>query len=326
MQRQPTIRSCFYDLCATHQSVEIDVHLRFPRFNQSPKPRWYNPPAHSTPGSHLPQRNPFSMTRIATVSYLNALPLIDGVEREADIEMIRRVPSRLLDTLESGAAGLALCPVIDFQQSTHELEIVPAGAIGCDGPALTVKVFSRSPIETVEEIWVDGESHTSVALLRIVMESLYDRQPLLRPLKPDAERQSPGAVLLIGDKVVSATPGRELYPYELDLGSAWRELSGKPFVFATWMTRVRSELGDLPDRLDQIRRRNHERLSEIAARHAAAVGWPEELAIRYLSRNLRYELGEPELAGIEEFWARCHDCGIIEELKPMRLYEVGRES
>ncbi len=268
----------------------------------------------------------FSMTRIATVSYLNAQPLIDGVEGEADIEMIRRVPSRLLDTLESGAAGLALCPVIDFQQSTRKLEIVPAGAIGCDGPALTVKVFSQVPIEMIEEIAVDGESHTSVALLRIVMESLYKRQPVLRPLKPAAEPHPPKAVLLIGDKVISATPDRELYPYELDLGSAWRELSGKPFVFATWMTRVGSELGDLPHRLDQLRRRNHELLPKIAARHAAAVGWPEELAIRYLSRNLRYQLGDPELAGIEEFWARCHDCGIIEELKPMRLYGDGSES
>lgn len=266
------------------------------------------------------------MTRIATVSYLNAQPLIDGVEREADIEMIRRVPSRLLETLESGAAGLALCPVIDFQQSTSELEIVPAGAIGCDGPALTVKVFSQSPIETTEEIAVDGESHTSVALLRIVMETLYKHKPALCPLRPATELPHPKAVLLIGDKVISATPDRELYPYELDLGSAWRELSGRPFVFATWMTRVGNDLGDLPHRLDRIRCVNHERLAEIAAQNAEAGGWPVELATTYLSRNLRYRLGAPELAGIEEFWARCHECGIIEELRPMRLYGAERES
>ena len=260
------------------------------------------------------------MTKLATVSYLNARPLIDGIEKETDTEMVRRVPSRLLDTLVSGVADLALCPVIDFQQSTLELEVVPSGAIGCNGPALTVKVFSRGPIEALDEIAVDTESHTSVALLSIVMRTLYERDPVLRSLPTVKEDHPPEAVLLIGDKVITATPDRSLYPYELDLGTAWRELSGKPFVFATWMTRVGSTLGDLPNRLDGIRRGNSKRLGDIAAIHAEASGWPENLAISYLSRNLRYELGEPELEGIKEFWRRCHECGIIGELRPMRLY------
>lgn len=265
------------------------------------------------------------MMKLATVSYLNARPLIDGLERETDIEMIHRVPSRLLDTLESGDAKIALCPVIDFQQSAAELEIIPAGAIGCDGPALTVKVFSRSPINELDEIAVDGESHTSVALLRIVMRELWARDPILRTRTLGtpgsvADDKPPEALLLIGDKVIAATPDRTTYPYELDLGDAWRELSGKPFVFATWMTRVGSELGDLPHRLDRIRRDNQGRLAEIAARHADTNGWPEDLAISYLSQNLRYVLGEPELAGIEDFWRRCHEFGVIDELRPMRLY------
>jgi len=260
------------------------------------------------------------MTKLATVSYLNARPLIDGLERETDIDVIRRVPSRLLDTLESGEAKIALCPVIDFQKSATPLEIVPAGAIGCDGPALTVKLFSRRPLDQLDVIAVDGESHTSVALLAIVMHELYDCVPTLRPIPPVTERPLPDAVLLIGDKVVHSTPDLTVYPNQLDLGEAWRELSGKPFVFATWMTRVGGELGDLPHRLDGIRRRNHDRLAEIAANHARAGDWPTDLGIDYLSKNLRYELGPPEIAGIEEFWSRAHELGIIDELRPMRLY------
>jgi len=259
------------------------------------------------------------MTKLATVSYLNALPLIDGLERETDIEVIRRVPSRLLETLETGRAGIALCPVIDFQQSVKPLEIVPAGAIGCDGPALTVKLFASRPMSEVDVITVDGESHTSVALVAIVMRDLYGRAPTLRP-RGAADEKTPQALLLIGDKVITATPDRMVYPHELDLGAAWKEISGKPFVFATWMTGTDSDLGNLPRRLDRIRNANHGRLSEIAAKHAAANGWPENLAFEYLSRNLRYELGAPELAGIEDFWKRCHEFGIIDELRPMRLY------
>ena len=259
------------------------------------------------------------MTKLATVSYLNALPLIDGLERETDIEVIRRVPSRLLETLETGRADIALCPVIDFQKSTTPLKIVPAGAIGCNGPALTVKLFATRPMGEVDVITVDGESHTSVALVAIVMRDLYGCAPILQP-PGGTDNETPQALLLIGDKVITAAPDRTVYPHELDLGAAWKEISGKPFVFAAWMTGADSDLGNLPRRLNRIRKANHGRLAEIAARHAAANGWPETLAFEYLSRNLRYELGAPELAGIEDFWRRCHEYGIIDELRPMRMY------
>lgn len=259
------------------------------------------------------------MAKLATVSYLNALPLIDGLERETDIEVVRRVPSRLLETLETGRASIALCPVIDFQQSVNPLKIVPAGAIGCNGPALTVKLFATRPLSEIDVITVDGESHTSVALVAVVMRDLYGRTPKLQPMEGTGE-ETPQALLLIGDKVITATPDRTVYPHELDLGAAWKKISGKPFVFAAWMTGADSDLGNLPRRLNRIRNANQGRLAEIAARHAAANGWPETLALEYLSRNLRYELGPPELAGIEEFWRRCHEIGIIDKLRPMRLY------
>lgn len=261
------------------------------------------------------------MTKVATVSYLNARPLIDGLEHETDIEVIRRVPSRLLETLEEGGAEIALCPVIDYQHSTTPLEIVPAGAIGCDGPALTVKLFSRRPLGELGTIWVDGESHTSVALLKIVMHELFDLDPMLLPLEPDSNNELPDAILLIGDKVIHAAPDLVDHEHRIDLGQAWKQLSGEPFVFAVWMTRSGSDLGDLPRQLERLRLANRSRLSEIAQRHARTNGWTAEMATEYLGRNLRYELGRAEIAGIEEFWRRCRELGIIEELRPMRLYD-----
>jgi chorismate dehydratase len=259
------------------------------------------------------------MTTLATVSYLNARPLVDGLEDEAGVELLSRVPSRLLETLESGAADLALCPVVDYQRSSVELEIVAAGAIGCHGPALTVMLFSSVPPDEVGEVAVDPDSHTSVALLDIVMSARYDRRPRLRPL-PAGGSGRPEALLLIGDKVVLAPPAAELYPHRLDLGEAWRAISSRPFVFATWMARAGADLGDLPQRLEQQRLANRRRLGEIVRRHGVPGGWPADLAASYLGSNLRYDIGPPELAGIAEFWARCHALGIVERLRPMRLY------
>lgn len=258
---------------------------------------------------------------VAAVSFLNARPLIDGLGNEPGVVVRTEVPSRLLDLLTAGAADIALCPVIDFQTAADDLCIVPVGAIGSDGATYTVRVFSRTPIAHLERIHTDGDSHTSVALLQVVLQALGGHQPELVGLDPaaaEAPGRQPEAVLLIGDKVLQAEAAAARYPFQLDLGEAWKQLTGLPFVFATWLARADADLGEVPTLLARCRRRNRHRVPQIVASHAN--GWPVELATRYLGQILRYELGERELASIGLFWARCHELGLIGELRPMRLY------
>lgn len=255
------------------------------------------------------------------MSFLNARPLVDRLEREESVTLEARVPSRLLAALEGGRTAVAMCPVIDFQRSAVDLVVVPAGGIGSDGETLTVRLFSRRPIASVDSIAVDEDSHTSVALLQVVLDGLYGRRPAIEPLSRAMARPAPPeAQLLIGDKVVTAEPPSRLYPHQLDLGSAWKELTGLPFVFAVWMARADRELGRLPDLLTRTRRRNAARIGEIVDQYHAAAGWPAALARRYLGELLRYEIGPRELEAIELFWARCHELGLIPRLRPLRLY------
>jgi predicted solute-binding protein len=44
---------------------------------------------------------------VAAVRFLNAKPLIDGLEMEARINLVRDVPSRLLETLINGQSDVA---------------------------------------------------------------------------------------------------------------------------------------------------------------------------------------------------------------------------
>jgi chorismate dehydratase len=260
---------------------------------------------------------------VAAVSFLNARPLVEGLDEEPGIQLITDVPSRLLATLIEDRASVALCPVIDFQLSPTELSIVPAGAIGSDGPTFTVRVFSRVPMEEVARIHTDGDSHTSVALLAVVFEERYGTSPQIRTLESTDVNGSdapPETVLLIGDKVVRNQPDPALYSHQLDLGEAWRRMTGLPFVFACWMARADSNLGPLPDILSRYRDLNQRRIAEIAAVHGGASGWSEEIAAKYLSKILRYDLGIRELAAIELFWQRCHALGLIERLRPLKLY------
>src|SRR6266511_2056952 len=100
------------------------------------------------------QHHPF---RVAAVSYLNARPLIQGLDTNPEIELSLDVPAKLLDGLRSGASDVALLPVIDYQR-LDGLTVVPAGGIGSDGPTLTVRIFSRVPIAQIRSLACDPDS------------------------------------------------------------------------------------------------------------------------------------------------------------------------
>ncbi len=255
------------------------------------------------------------MVRVGCVSFLNSKPLIDGVEA-AGVAVRYAVPAELLGLLESGDVGIALCPVIDYHRSAAPLVIVPVGAIGSDGPTFTVRLYSRTPIERVTTVHADTDSHTSVALLRVLLDAVYG----LRPEVVDYEAGTrPDAMLLIGDKVVTASPRAVEYPHQLDLGEAWKRHTGLPFVFATWMARDGAELGDVPAELEAARGRNASRIDEIADRYAAEHGWPLDLTRDYLGRVLRYQIGPREVEAIARFGGMAAALGVIEQSRPLRL-------
>ena len=192
---------------------------------------------------------------------------------------------------------------------------MPSGGIGCDGPTLTVRIFSRKPIKNIDVLACDSESHTSVALARIVLAEHFG----VRPRFVDrSEQNDTDAMLLIGDKVVTQEPRG--FEHQLDLGAAWKDLTKKPFVFAVWTTRLGIDLGDLPDRLRRARDLGLSDLPGIVARHAAAHGWPADLAFKYLSDYLKFEIGPAQLDAIRLFNELAAKHGIIPSPRPLLSY------
>ncbi len=258
------------------------------------------------------------MLSLGVVSYLNAAPLIEGLAADPRLRLVPDVPSRLLDHLISGNVDLALCPVIDYQTSPEVLEIIPAGGICSDGPTLTVRVFSRVPLPEIHAIAVDGDSHTSVALLQILFKKRFGRRLELIATDASAFPDSARAVLLIGDKVITRQPSSIEYPYQLDLGESWKELTGLPFVFAVWMARSGADLGPLPAILAHTLETNRKKISALAAQRAGQAGWPRDLATEYLGNILSYRIGPREREAVERFWRECASLGLIPTARPWR--------
>ncbi|MCH7799554.1 MAG: menaquinone biosynthesis protein [Planctomycetes bacterium] len=282
------------------------------------------------PGDTLTQvaRRP---VRLGAVSFVNTLPLIDGLENLADLELHYAVPSTLLDTLLDDEVDLALCSSIDYQRSRTPLVIVPCGLLGCDGPTLTVRLYCTGPIDRVTEVHCDTDSHTSVALLQILLRELHGIAPELvafdaRPRGPhDPPRDWPPALLLIGDKVVTDSPPSARYPHQLDLGAAWVELTGLPFVFALWLARRDADpavVAVAANVLDRQRRYNRERLDLIIERKARPRGWPVALAASYLKGKLAFEFTDARRRGLELFFDKACEHGLVDGRRPLEIVNL----
>ncbi|HMN95623.1 MAG TPA: menaquinone biosynthesis protein [Phycisphaerales bacterium] len=286
------------------------------------------PDANAPEGADGPADAPLA---VGAVSYLNTLPLIDGLDRLDGLVLRRSVPSRLVDALVNREVEVALCSSIDYQRAPIPLRLVPVGMLGCHGATLTVRLFSQVPLERLELVHVDADSHTSVALMQVLLAERFGARPSLVPFdvrERAAENrigEHPEGMLLIGDKVVGDSPPAVRYPYQLDLGAAWSEWTGLPFVFATWMARADADperIGDIAAILDRQRRHNRERLRGIVDRRAESRGWPRDLALRYLGSCLRYDLDEPARAGLDRFFECCAAHGLIERSRPVELFEA----
>ncbi len=245
-----------------------------------------------------PQSQP-AIHRLGVVSFLNSRPLIDGLDLDQGVSLMYDVPARLPGLLDAGDVDVALVPVIDIVRPHRNWRILSDACIGCDGETLTVRIFSRVPPDEIRRLHVDGDSHTSVALASVIWQEMFGQRLAVFPLTADTDRDACEAILLIGDKVVHNTLTD--FDIEVDLGGAWKSLTGLPFVFAAWVMRDGYPAGDLAGVLEAARDRGVARVADIAANDGPGLGWPVELATRYLTHRLRFRITERHREGLNLF-------------------------
>ena len=175
--------------------------------------------------------------RITAVSYLNTKPLLYGLlqsEVAKQVDLSLDIPSVCAQKLLNQEADLGLVPVAIIP----ELEtpyIVSDFCIGSDGAVATVCLYSQCPIDEVETIYLDYHSRTSVELTKILLKNHWQVNPRLIAAKPgyETEIKEKTAALIIGDRAMGLN---KTYPFSYDLGQAWKDYCGLPFVYALWVS------------------------------------------------------------------------------------------
>jgi chorismate dehydratase len=259
----------------------------------------------------MPDMNSHRKLRVGAVNYLNTKPLIYGFERHAPgVELVLDLPSRLADSLARGRLDVALIPSVEFFLDPG-YSVVSDACIACRGPVLSVKLFSRGPIESIRTLALDEGSRTSVALARVLLNERFNVQPQLErlPVNATLADADTDAVLLIGDRAMHSPAGR--FEVVWDLGDEWCRWSQLPFVFAMWVARGGADLDGLDRALSEARDDGLAHLDEIAERESAPLGLTRPQCVSYLRDNLHFRLGSREQRGLEAFHKKAARMGLI---------------
>ena len=269
---------------------------------------------------------PGAPVRLGAVDYLNVRPLVAGIDADPAFSLRFDPPSLCAQLLHEGEIDLGMIPTIAYQHR-EGYRVVPGAAIGSYGPVDSVALYTRVPLARIRRIAADTSSNTSVALLRVLSAERFGITPELVPMAPDlaAMTAAEDAALLIGDPALfadHAAMGLE----KIDLGAEWTALTGLPFVWAFWAGRDGAIDPAGVERLQQARRRGEagsDRIAETyASEYARRTRRPAdpELAKRYLTDYIKYDLGDREVAAVERFHALALKAGIVTRAEPVRFF------
>lgn len=247
---------------------------------------------------------------VGAVGYLNARPLTWALDGDPRWRIRYDVPSVCATLLHEGTVDLGLIPSVEYL-SSPDYRIVPGVGIGSSGAVASVALYSRVPVAQVRSIALDTSSRTSVALIQVLCRRHFGIAPRFVPHGPDLAAMTArcDAGLLIGDPAFDA-PHESLGLQKVDLGTAWTEMTGLPFVYAAWTGRPGAVTAADVAALQQARDEGVRQREAIAAQYGQGDPAITARALAYLRDNVRYGLGPAEAAGLQLFLHYVADAGL----------------
>jgi len=179
---------------------------------------------------------PKEKIRVAAVSYLNTKPFLFGIKKSSvinNIQLSEQHLSTIAKQLLNDEIDLGLVPVSIIPQ-LKESHVISDFGICCNGEVSSVVICSQMPLEDSEKLFLDYQSRTSVALAQLLLKNFWKANIQIVHASPGYEKQIMGkyAGLFVGDRALKL---KERYDYCYDLGDAWKQFTGMPFVFACWV-------------------------------------------------------------------------------------------
>ena len=294
--------------------------------------------------------------RLGAVGYLNARPLVYGLDRKPRFDLRYDVPSECARLLHDGSIDVGLIPSIEYLRGPGPYALVPGPAVTSRGPVASVALYTRVDPRDIRSIAMDSSSKTSVALATVLVRRSFGVTPDAISMPPDLESMlaRADAALIIGDYALflnppfdsplaegrqSAIDNQSALPksaipnqsairnpqsaiQKIDLGELWTTSTGLPFVYAFWAGWPDAVTPDDAEALRQARDEGVAHAEEVARDYYPDDPASEAVAARYLRDNIRYVLGDEELEGLQTFYRYAAELGLVSYDGALRFYHA----
>lgn len=238
--------------------------------------------------------------KISAISYLNTSPFIYGIQESgflSNYEMEMDYPAACAEKLIHNKVDIGIVPIAILPLLKH-YTILSDYCIGANGAAGSVLLYSQVPLQEIENIYLDYQSRSSIALVQIIAKHFWKISPNWIKAETGYEEEIFGttAGVIIGDRTFSM---KNKYKYAYDLSEEWQHFTGFPFVFACWITNK-----ELPLQFTDAFRKaikygidNKQKLiQELEKDNKSAI----DIA-HYLNNCISYELDEAKRKGMQLF-------------------------
>jgi len=261
--------------------------------------------------------------RLGRIGYLNVLPLHYPLEQgilAGNFELVSGPPAELNILMDQGRLDISGCSCIEYARHPEKVPHRPDLAIGSRGPVQSVLLLCRDKPESLDgkTILVSAQTHTSAALVDLLLTQHIGVKPSYRTGQATALLQAgerPEAILCIGDEALNLRRHPD-YPHRMDLGEAWRQWTGLPFIFGLWIASREAACTRREDVKAGARllieakkwgQTHLDLISAVAARDSILT----EAEMRSYFAGLVYDLGLEELEGLRLFYERLAEAGVI---------------
>jgi chorismate dehydratase len=261
--------------------------------------------------------------RLGAVGYLNARPLVFGLDQNPRFEVRYDVPSECARLLHAHEIDVGLIPSIEYLRGPGPYAFVPGPAVTSRGPVASVALYTRREPRDIRTVAMDSSSRTSVALATILMRRRFGVEISAVAMAPqlDVMLERADAALIIGDPALfldHATAGAQ----KMDLGDEWTSTTGLPFVYALWAGWPDAVAPEDAAALQRARDAGVANVDTIAATHCPGDVARQSVVRRYLRDNIRYFLECEEIEGLTTFYRYATELGLASYDGELRFYHA----
>ncbi len=234
------------------------------------------------------------MYKISVVSYLNSKVFIKGLEMsQSTFDYVLDIPSECARKLRENQVDIGLVPVATIPEIPNA-NIISDYCISADGAVHSVFLFSNTPLDELQVIYLDRHSRSSNKLCQQLTEHYWKINVEWREREIDIPMiQNGEAFVLIGDRTFDVLDN---YDFRFDLSEEWKALTGMPFVFAAWVANKKIE-PEFTRAFNAALHLGMEYLQDVVRENKLNNFDVHD----YLTRKIQYELTENKLDAIQTF-------------------------